>query len=134
MRDAEVAVKDAQEKYDAARAFYRQLEEAMLGRKPRKAEAQSYVERIANNILWAQVERLLAETKAVQEDLINRRTGLQFLLSLQPDRDDPLAKAVRDFLAEGIYVGDWKNHPATQPWRQAREAPAKDAEAELPEL
>jgi hypothetical protein len=53
-------------------------------------------------------------------------------------------KAVRDFFlitaelpgtigSMHSYQVDWDKHPATNPWRQAREALTRDAEAALPE-
>jgi len=39
----------------------------------------------------------------------------------------------KDLGLRRAHVADWKNHPATIKWRDAREALKKDAEAVLPE-
>lgn len=100
-------------------------------------------------VLWTQARPLLEKAEALTAELIKVRVELRHLLhtckpgeaSLREPTDET-TRAVRDFLLittelPGTYGStsrvDWDHHPATDPWRQAREALTKDAEADLPE-
>lgn len=150
MRELRAAELEAQDQLDAAVAALATVE-ASGGDPERETVAQrAQLDKMVGGVLWTQASALLEKAEALQADLIKARVELRYLLhtckpgeaSLREPADE-LVRAVRDFLRPTLelpgtygsvsYGVDWDHHPATNPWRKAREALAKDAEAELPE-
>lgn len=148
-RDLRAAELEAQDQVDAAVAALATVEQS-VGDPEQATEAVRQLDLYVGSVLWTQAERLYEEAKAMQAGLIERRAVLRYLLHEFKSDDarlreptDELVRMVRDFLRytpdmPSTFGGtasltDWDRHPATQPWRQAREALAKDAEAVLPE-
>jgi hypothetical protein len=88
----------------------------------------------------ATVAKLLADAKAVQDDLINKRIVLRHLFNkgLVAEQE---AAAVRSFLQNNYSMpaclgqaerGNFDKHPAADPWKAAIAALASDADAPLP--
>lgn len=149
MRELRAAELEAQDQLDAAVAALATVE-GSAGDPEQATEAARQLDLYVGSVLWTRAAPLLERAEALQAELIKVRVGLRYLLhtckpgeaSLREPADE-LVRAVRDFLRPTLelpgtygsvsYGVDWDHHPAIDPWRQAREALAKDAEAELPE-
>ena len=91
--------------------------------------------------MGAEVNRLLAAARSTQDELVRRRVVLRHVLHSCTQRNDPETAEARSFLLSdsalpstlgGPLFQDWDRHPAAEPWRRAREALMRDADAPLP--
>jgi hypothetical protein len=96
--------------------------------------AEWHVERALSPVLAAEADRVLAETERLKDELEGARAVLAFLQSsLEPG--SPLQRKVMFALPAtppGEREVDLRQHPALAPWRDAREALTRDADAPLP--
>jgi hypothetical protein len=149
LREARAAELEAQDQLEVAEAALAEVEESVGGPEHESAEVRARLAKYADGVVLTRAEPLLEETKALHDKLIANRIVLRYMLhELKPHgahlqaSTDEAAKAIHDFLRNeaelpGSYGSvqwtEWDRHPAANPWRAAREALMKDAEAPLPE-
>jgi hypothetical protein len=144
-RGAEVA--DATEAVEAARAAGEKITERLSDLESELRRVQDRVAAAADDVIRAtSVAQLVAQARALQDDLIGRRLGLYYLLKESLVGDASERKAVADLLhdaalpqavsingrviqATGV---QGPAHDGSEAWRVARAALQTNAEAELP--
>jgi hypothetical protein len=151
-RDARLGEVDAQDDLDAARSALATCEAAVGGPEYLVGKAEERAAAAADAVLVGPgavtVAKLLAEAQVVQDDLVNRRVVLRFFLREKIIAPGPEADAVASFLLSversipgpppwgkigAVDFQNWDKHPAADPWRAARAALLRSADAVLPE-
>ncbi|MEA2911094.1 MAG: hypothetical protein QOJ15_3175 [Bradyrhizobium sp.] len=151
LRDARRREMEAQDELDVAR-------DALKIAEARKSEAELPVPRYqrrvraaADAVLAGEINRLVDEASVIRDELIRRRSALEFLafeivkgknqIPLEESRiirdfEDlvDVRKAAMDFLSRGVGVpGNVRDLPGAQPWLRAHEELMRNADAPLPE-
>jgi hypothetical protein len=138
LRDTRSAEADVLDDLDAAKAAFVKTERAVAGFRAAYETSEKEISRLADDVIRASaVMALLIKARELKRNLLACRLSLIFLdqtgLVLEGESD-----AVADFLAGGLLPdGDSESQQRDEdaaefPWRQAREALTRDADAPLP--
>jgi hypothetical protein len=161
VREASRAVAEAEAEFEMAESAAVELRSQRAPREAALLQAKNRLVNAVDNVIRAEAERLIAECKAAEAELLRRRAMLYFLrrphvqagealhgavpspfvgehdFQLLGERDrafEAMKDAIDDVLHRPIFAGEanWNRHEAVRPWIQARQALFSDADAPLP--
>lgn len=138
MRMARQAEIDATDALDVASSAIAECEENLAECERNLSWSKPTLARAVDRVLAAECgTRILKEAQQAHDALVAARLQLSLLdLSLLSEPEATAAKLIlynHTFPggSGSVYLVAWNSHPATLRWRQAREALAKDADAEI---